>query len=100
MPAIPNKLFDVRNGNDSVDKDGTLYPFAFEIVCKDTQAKNKVIDALCEVGDYAGLKPEEALTRRAFAEREIQNYLRGIVTQARQNELNRAAATVDATDLP
>jgi hypothetical protein len=100
MPAIPNRLFDVRNGNGSTDADGTLYPAAFEIICKDAAAKNKVIDALCEVGNYAGLKPEEAPSKRVFAENQIQAWLKGIVTQARQIESNRAAASVDTTDLP
>lgn len=47
MPAVPTKLFDLRQGNSSVDADGTVYPRATLIVYKDNAAKNAIEAAIC-----------------------------------------------------
>lgn len=58
MPAIPNKLFDVRNGNGVTDTDSTVYNRAELIVFKDNAAKNAMLDAFAAVRGYQATIPD------------------------------------------
>lgn len=58
MPAIPTKLFDVRQGNNAADADATVYPRATLIVFKDNAAKQTVIDAFALLGSYSATLPD------------------------------------------
>lgn len=60
MPAIPTKLFDVRQGNNSIDSDGTVYPRAALIVYKDNAAKSAIEDAFATMRGYQATIPDPA----------------------------------------
>lgn len=102
----PQKLFDVRNGNGIVDG-GTPQPQAVYLVFKNAAAKDAVIDALCDTGNFTGLvrppgeTPQQlAIAKAQFAMAEIKNWLSGKVIEARQQAIERAKAKPDASDLP
>lgn len=86
MPAVPTKLFDVRNGNNSTDSDTTTYPRATFIVFKDDAAKNTVIDAFCQLGSYTGFQADGVtpISKQAFFNRELQQIIRDRIRQARE----------------
>lgn len=95
----PSKLFDVRNGNGIVDN-GTAQPVATYIAYKDAAAKQAVIDALCDVGNYDALDPTTRPSKQAFANREISNWLRERVRESRQRAEQRKLVEPDTSDLP
>lgn len=95
----PTKLFDFRNGNGIVDG-ATAQPFAFYVAFKDNPAKQAVIDALCDVGNYDALDPATRPTKQAFALRELQFHLRDVVRQSRDRTAQKATPVVDTSDLP
>lgn len=100
MPAIPTKLFDVRNGNNAVDSDTTVYPNATIIVFRDAAAKTAAIDAVCDVGNYASLDPATRPTKQVFYTREIQFWLRDKVRQSRDKTEQAKIVAPDVSDLP
>ncbi len=59
QPAIPTKLFDVRNGNGIVDS-GTTYPQAVTIVFKDLASAQAVYDAFASQYGYTATIPDPA----------------------------------------
>ena len=95
----PSKLLDVRNGNNIVDG-GVTQPQATYIVYKDSAAKQAVIDALCDLGNYGALDPATRPSRQAFANQEIKNWLRDKVKQNRQRLAQLQTPVVDESDLP
>ena len=95
----PTKLFDVRNGNGIVDN-GTAQPVATYVAYKDAAAKQAVIDALCDVGNYDALDPATRPTKQAFANREITNWLRERVRESRQRTEQKKLVNPDISDLP
>ena len=95
----PARLFDVRNGNGIVDA-GVTQAQATYIVYKDAAAKQALIDALCDLGNYDALNPATRPSRQAFANREIQNWLRDKVKQNRQRRAALQTPVVDESDLP
>lgn len=95
----PTKLFDVRNGNGIVDN-GTTQPVATYIAYRDAAAKQTVIDALCDVGNYDALDPATRPTKQAFANREISNWLRERVRDSRHRTEQKKLIEPDTSDLP
>lgn len=95
----PTKLLDVRNGNGIVDA-GVVQAQATYIVYKDNAAKQDVIDALCDLGNYDALNPATRPSRQAFANQEIKNWLRDKVRQNRQRKAALQTPVVDESDLP
>jgi len=59
QPAIPTKLFDVRNGNGVVDS-GTTYPFAIVIPFKDKASHDALIAAFASQYGYQATLPDPA----------------------------------------
>ena len=95
----PTRLYDVRNGNGIVDN-GTAQPQATYIAYKDAAAKQAVIDAFCDVGNYDGLDPATRPTRQAFFNRELLAHVKDVVKQSRQRTIQRATPVVNESDLP
>lgn len=95
----PTKLLEVRNGNNIVDN-GVSQLFATYIAYKDNAAKQNVIDALCDLGNYDALDPATRPSRQAFANQEIKNWLRDKVKQNRQRLAQLQTPVVDESDLP
>lgn len=95
----PAKLLDVRNGNGIIDA-GVTQAQATYIVYKDVAAKQDVIDALCDLGNYDALNPATRPGRQAFANQEIKNWLRDKVRQNRQRIAEAQKPVVDESDLP
>jgi DNA-directed RNA polymerase specialized sigma24 family protein len=96
MPAVPAKLFDVRNGNGCVDSDGTAYPRATLIVFKNNAAKDGVIEAFASAYSYQATidgKPNPQSVQ-AFFHQKIQQHIRDIYRAAKTSA---AAATAIAT---
>ena len=56
---IPQKLFDVRNGN-GLTIDGVTYNQATYIAFKDKASKDAMIDAICAMGGYRATVPNPA----------------------------------------
>ena len=85
MPALPNKLFDVRNGNNAVDSDATVYPRATIIVFKDNAAKQTVMDAFALLGNYSATLPDGSPNPQSdqqFFNKELQQFIKERVRQA------------------
>ena len=99
VAQAPSKLFDVRNGNSIVDK-GVEQPQAIYIVFRDASAKQAVIDAICDTGNYDSLDPATRLTKAAFANREIQFWLRDKVRSSRERTEAKKIVAPDVSDLP
>lgn len=95
----PTKLFDVRNGNGIVDG-GVAQPQATYIVFRDAAAKTAVIDALCDQCNYDALDPATRPSKQAFANREIQFWLRDKVRASREKAEQKKIVTPDTSDLP
>lgn len=95
----PTKLFDVRNGNGIVDG-GVVQAQAVYIAFQDNAAKQKVIDALCDVGNYDALDPATRPSKQAFALRELQNHLKDVIRESRQRTAQKSVPAVDVSDLP
>lgn len=95
----PNRLFDVRSGNGIVDN-GIAQPVAWYIVFQDAAAQQKVIDAICEAGNYDSLNPATRPTKNAFARNEIKNHIKDAVKLFRAKALQNAVPAVDEGDLP
>lgn len=98
MPAIPTKLFDVRQGNNAVDSDTTVYPRATLIVFRDNAAKQDVIDAFALMGGYSVTLPDgtpNPQSAQAFFMSELTAFVKGRVREAR----HRAAAIVAANSV-
>lgn len=56
---IPQKLFDVRNGN-GLTIDSVTYPRATYIAFKNNASKEAIIDAICAMGGYQETVPNPA----------------------------------------
>lgn len=97
MPAVPTKLFDVRQGNQSVDADATVYPRATLIVFRDNAAKDAVIDAFC---DKFGFVPSGEQTKQQFFNSHLQNHIRAIYREQKAAAAGLVAAKTagDAAD--
>lgn len=95
----PTKLLDVRNGNNIVDN-GVAQPNATYIAYRDADGKTELIDALCDLGNYAALDPATRPSKQAFANREIQHWLRERVRQNRERRAQARVPPVDTSDLP
>lgn len=95
----PVKLLDVRNGNGIVDA-GVTQAQATYVVYKDVAAKQDVVDALCDLGNYDTLDPATRPSRQAFANQEIKFWLRDRVRQNRQRKAQLLTPVVDESDLP
>lgn len=105
MPAVPTKLFDVRNGNNAVDADATAYPRATLIVFKDNASKNAVMKAFADAYGYQATVPDPATpgatipnpqSEQGFFNRLLQDYIRGIY-KAQKEAAATAAALATAT---
>lgn len=99
VAQAPAKLFDVRNGNGIVDN-GVAQPVATYIAFRDAAAKAAVIDALCDQGNYDALDPATRPSKQAFANREIQFWLRDKVRASREKAEQKKIVTPDVSDLP
>lgn len=95
----PTKLFDIRNGNGIVDA-GVAQPQATYIAFRDATAKQVVIDALCDQGNYDALDPATRPSKQAFANREIQFWLRDKVRASREQAEQKKLVAPDTSDLP
>lgn len=86
----PTKLFDVRGSGATTTT----------IEYRDAAAKDAVIDALCDQGNYDALDPATRPTKQAFANREIQFWLREKVKASREKAEQKKIVTPDVSDLP
>ena len=111
MPAIPTtKLFDFRQGNNSIDSDTTVYPRATLMVFRDNAAKQNVIAAFALLGSYSATIPDpnnpgqtiaNPQSEQAFFMAELTAFVNGKVREARHRTAAIAAANnVTETDLP
>lgn len=100
MPAIPSKIFDVRQGNNAVDSDATVYPRATLIVFKDNAAKDAVIDAFADVYGWEAMDAGTRPNKRAFFNQELQYLIREIVRQGRERTEQKKLTAPVLTDLP
>ena len=101
MPAIPNKLFDVRNGNGVTDTDSTVYNRAELIVFKDNAAKNKVEDAVATytgwqatVPDGKGGQVPNPVSKAQNLNKYITKILRDVVKATSANAAANAAIAI------
>lgn len=113
QPAIPTKLFDVRNGNGIVDS-GTTYPFAITIVFKDKASHDAMIAAFASQYGYSATIPDPAnpgqtlpnpQSTKQFTMSKITQYLKDIyradaVTTATKSAGTTASSAVDAVVPP
>ena len=113
QPAVPTKLFDVRNGNGVVDS-GTTYPFAITIVFKDKASHDAVVAAFASQYGYQATIPDPAnagqtianpQSTKQFTMAKITQYLKGIyradaVTAATKSAGTTASSAVDAVVPP
>lgn len=113
QPAIPTKLFDVRNGNGVVDS-GTTYPYAITIVFKDKASHDAVIAAFASQYGYQATIPDPAnpgqtianpQSTKQFAMAKLTQYIKDIyradaVTSATKTAGSTANATVDGVVPP
>jgi hypothetical protein len=100
MPAIPTKLFDVRQGNNSVDSDATVYPRATLIVFRDNAAKDAVIDAFADVHGWEAMDAGTRPNKQAFFNQELQYLIRETVRQSRERTEQKKIVAPVLTDLP
>lgn len=84
------KLFDVRGSGATTTT----------IEYRDANAKDAVIDALCDQGNYDALDPATRPTKQAFANREIQFWLRDKVKASREKAEQKKIVAPDVSDLP
>ena len=92
MPAIPTKLFDVRNGNGAVDSDSTVYNRATLIVFRDNTAKDAVVAALCSQYNLPNLQSN--------FNKILTDFIKAHYRLAKGNEAAVSAQSNAATDLP
>lgn len=91
LGQAPTKAFDVRNGG----------PTTITIEFKDTTAKQALIDALCDVGNFDQIDQSKTpITKPAFAMREILFWLREKSIVSRNNTVQKAIVKPDISDLP
>lgn len=101
MPAVPTKAYDVRQGNQSVDSDSTVYPRATLIVFRDNAAKEMVIEAFAKLGSYQETingQPNPQ-SKQGFFNSELQAFIKERVRDARSRTAHEAVS-IDASDLP
>ncbi len=109
---VPNKLFDVRNGNGLV-LDGTTYTRATVIVFKDNASKNAIMEAVAANRGWTATVPDpknpgqtipNPLSEQAEFQRAITQYLRDNYRTFKISTAEKAAkATAEAAadaDLP
>lgn len=96
-PSIPNRAFDVRNGNGVIDA-GTTYPAAIVIPFKDAAAKQKWLDDYAEANNWENQRPQQ--TKQAFALDGIKLWMKGQSIGGRQTAIRKTTFTVDESDLP
>jgi hypothetical protein len=115
---IPQKLFDVRNGN-GLTIDGTTYPRANYIAFKDNAAKDAMIDAVCAMGGYQATVPNPAYdpavegsqptianpqTKQQFYTKRIEQFLRdnykAYKTSVAEKAAKATAETAADAELP
>lgn len=105
MP-IPTKLFNVSNGNNVVES-GLTIPAATLIAFRDGAAKNKIIDAVANAGQYQATLPDGSpnpQSKQQFFNKFLETTLRDIfrndaISAAAKTAGNTAGAAADA-DLP
>lgn len=113
---IPNKLFDVRNGNGltmPAGGDAGTYNRATYIPFKDNASKDAIIDAVCYMGGYQDTVPDpnnpgstipNPQSKQAFFNKRLIEFLRDNYKAYKVSVAEKAAkATADAaaeTDLP
>jgi len=105
MAAIPTKLFDVRTGNDAVDKDSTPYPAATLLVFRDAAAKTKLIQSFCDfygypvtIVDEAGQTIPNPQSKQAFFNAKLTDYLKEIHRGHKTQVAVQLAAATARTD--
>lgn len=96
QPAVPTKLFDVRNGNGVVDS-GTTYPFAITIVFKDKASHDAVVAAFASQYGYQATIPDPANAGQTIANpRSTKQFTMAKITQFLK-DIYRADAVTAAT---
>lgn len=107
MATLPQKLFDVRNGNNCVDADATAYPAATVIVFKDAAAKNKVVDSFATAYGYQATIPDPAnpgqtinnpQSKQAFYNARLTDFIRDIYRSVTIRAAEVAAAVTAKTN--
>jgi UTP:GlnB (protein PII) uridylyltransferase len=103
MPdVVLTKLFDVRNANGAVDG-ATTYPQATIVAFKDATARTNVLDAFALMGSYQDVidGAPNPQTKQQFFNKELQQFIKDRVRQARDRTAQAAAAAAAVTtDLP
>lgn len=101
---IPQKLFDVRNGN-GLTENGTTYNRATYIAFKDNASKDAIIDAVCSMGGYQatigtdeqGQPIPNPQSKQAFFNKRIEQFLRDNYKAYKVSTAEKAAkATAEA----
>jgi hypothetical protein len=108
---IPQKLFDVRNGNGLVEN-GVTYPRATYIAFKDNAAKDAIIDAFALMRGYQDTVPNPAYnpavegsqptipnpqSKQVFFNKAIEQFIRDTYKAAKVTAAEKAAkATAEA----
>ncbi len=96
MPAVPTKQFDVRQGNNCVDADGTTYPRATVIVFRDNNAKDKAIDAITSAYGWN----ESLGTKQQFFNKHLQDHIKAHIRNAEGANAALVAQAAIESDLP
>lgn len=92
MPAIPKKLFDIRQGNNCVDSDGTVYPRATIVVYKDNASKNAIENAICSAYNVPNTS--------ANFNRVLTDFLNAHYRNSKVNDAAKVAIVEAEKDLP
>lgn len=102
---IPQKLFDVRNGN-GLTENGTTYNRATMIVFKNNASKDAIIDAVCALRGYQSTidgQPNPQSKQQffnAFLQQELKDYYREWKKRTAESTAGSTAVAAADAELP
>jgi hypothetical protein len=97
VQQIPNKAFDVRNGNGVIDG-ATTYPFAIVIPFRDKAAKDKFLQDYADNNNWANQSPQQPIQQ--FVLDGIKQWMKSQSVSGRQAAAQKVAVAPDTSDLP